>query len=553
VTGQYYAVDSDTLRLEKIVYPNETLPFDVGILPTALTHFDETYMTFHSILFDKDNIQQKEIEEQPEFFPDLNLDQVIDAITARKKDYDLKPFFYNHLRDAETIYYRHEVMRDLEDRKLMTHINTFAEKMIVVRRYLGMVEKLDFHHHKQGWFLEAALLYCGATVNFAQELDKTNVKSRGFLAFRKYMAGYVQSHAFQTLQKEAQKVKSGLSNVKYSVIIQEGGRFSVRKFEGETDYSVEVEQTFEKFKQGAANNYLSDIYKGSGMNHIEAKILEFVALLYPKPFAALDQFCVNHSQFVDETIRVFDREVQFYVAYLEFIADIKHKGLTFCYPQVGVNREVYDYDGFDLALAHALIYTEKPVIANDFTLKDPERIIVVSGPNQGGKTTFARTFGQLHYLASLGCPVPGREARLVLFDQIYAHFERQEDIRNLRGKLEDDVTRIHEILVHATTDSILIMNEIFASTTLQDAVFLSKEIMTKVMGLDALCVWVTFIDELSTLSEKTISMVSTVVPENPAMRTFKIIRKPADGLAYALSLAEKHRLTYSQIKERIPS
>lgn len=506
-------------------------------------------MIFHSILFDKENIQ-KEVAEQPEFFPDLNLDQVIDAITARKQEYNLKPFFYNHLRDAEIIYYRHEVMRDLEDRKLMTHIKAFAEKMVIVRRYLGMVEKLDFHHHKQGWILESVLVYCEAVNHLLHDLEQVEVRSRGFSAFREYVNTYVHSHAFQALQKEAQKVKGGLSNVKYSVIIQEG-RFSVRKCEGETDYSVEVEQTFEKFKQGAANNYLSDPYKGSGMNHIEAKILEFVALLYPKPFAALDQFCANHSQFIDDTIRIFDREIQFYIAYLDFIADVKFKGLNFCYPQVGASREVYDYDGFDLALAHALTLTEKAVVCNDFYLKDPERIIVVSGPNQGGKTTFARMFGQLHYLASLGCPVPGREARLFLFDQIFAHFERQEDIRNLRGKLEDDVARIHDILVRATTDSILIMNEIFASTTLQDAVYLSKEIMAKIMELDVLCVWVTFIDELSSLSEKTVSMVSTVVPDNPAMRTFKIIRKPADGLAYALSLAEKHRLTYRQIKERI--
>jgi len=507
-------------------------------------------MTYYSILSYK-NVVREEKAELPTCFADLNLNQVINAITSKKEEYYLKPFFYAPLRDIETIRYRHEVMRDMEGEMLMAHIRAFAEKMVLVRRYLALVEKLDFNYHKKGWFLEAALVYCDAVTDLARDLSLAEIKSRGFLAFREYVLSYVRSRGFESLAAEARKVKAGLSSVKYSVVIQLG-KFSVKKFEGETDYSVEVETTFEKFKQGAVKDYRLDLYKGSGMNHIEAQILDFVARLYPEQFAALDHFYGGHSQFVDETIRIFDREIQFYVAYLEHIADFKRQGLVFCYPQVSVaSRDVYDHDGFDLALAYTLLNTEKPVICNDFYLKVPERIIVVTGPNQGGKTTFARTFGQLHYLASLGCPVPGSEAQLFLFDQIFTHFEKEEDIRNLRGKLQDDLVRIHGILARATPDSILIMNEIFASTTLKDAIFLSKEIMARVMELNLLCVWVTFIDELAALSEKTISMVSTVLPENPALRTFKIVRKPADGLAYALSLAEKHRLTYAQIKERI--
>ncbi len=511
---------------------------------------DSCQSSFHSILYDRGGTGEETIQ-QPVFFTDLNLDQVVNAVTKQKQEYDLKPFFYTPLHDVDTIYYRQQVMRDMEEATLRVRIKDFTEAMIMVRRSMELTEKLFSDPHKQGRFLEAALSYCAAVIKLARTLELADPKSQGLSSLHDYVKKYISSNRFESLRTEAQAVKDGLKSVRYCVLIR-SGKFSVRRYEQESDYSKEVEETFAKFKQGAAKDYMSLLDDDRSMNHIEIKILEFVVRLYPEQFTALEQFCDRYRSFTDETLLRFYREVQFYIAYLEFITEIKDKNFIFCYPQVKTNKdELFVRNGFDLALARSRLYTEFPVICNDFSLQGQERIIVVNGPNQGGKTTFARMFGQLHYLAVLGCPVPGRKAQLFLFDQIFTHFEREEDIRSLRGKLQDDLVRIHDILTHATPESLLIVNEIFASTTLQDAIFLSRKVMTGMIELDLPAVWVTFIDELSSLSEKTVSMVSTVVRENPVERTFKIIRKPPDGLAYALSIAQKYRLTYEQIKQRI--
>ncbi|MBN1366033.1 MAG: hypothetical protein JW976_14595 [Syntrophaceae bacterium] len=511
-------------------------------------------MTFKSILFDcLENDLTKETTAEPDFFVDLNLDQIINAITSGKQEYNLKPFFYKSLNNADTIKYRQEIACDIENETLFGNIKSFAQKMSKVRLYHASTDKLQYKYHKEGWFLEAVENYCEAVSCLEHDLSEINLKSRGLLDFRKYLTNYVNSVGFTTLLAGTKKIRADLSSIKYSVLIKDLC-VKVSKYEYEIDYSPEVEKTFERFKQGAITDYRVKFSKGSGMNHVEEQILNLVSKLYPEIFLSLDNYCVKNSNYLDETIVVFDREIQFYVAYLEYIEILKRSGLKFCYPQISnQSKEVYDYEGFDLALAQKLIAENSSVICNDFYLKDNERIFVISGPNQGGKTTFARTFGQLHYLAGLGCPVPGREARLFLFDRLFTHFEKEENIKNLRGKLKDDLFRIYSILEQATSDSIIIMNEIFTSTTLKDAVFLGKMIMEKIINLDSLGVCVTFIDEWSSLSEKTVSMVSTVVPENPVLRTYKIVRKPADGLSYALSIAEKHRLTYNCIKERIKS
>jgi len=509
-------------------------------------------MGFTSILWDK-GAPESLPTEPPDIFSDLNLTYVVDAITTPKKAYGLEPLFWAPLDDVETIFYRQEIFQDLENSDLYNDINNFAAKMATVRRYLSLAEESEFNYHRKGLLLEAALVYCSAVEDLLVSLNRVGLRSRGFRAFRDFLSFYTASTPFRDLAAGARKTKAQLEDIQYCVMVA-GNRVKVKRYEGEADYSREIESLFAKFEQdgGEQESFSLIVPRRTGMSHVEAQILDFVAKLYPRAFASLDHFCSTHIPFLDMTVATFDREIQFYLAYLDFISALRLNGLPFCYPEVSItSKEEYVRDSFDIALAHNLTQKGRPVVLNSYDLHGPERIIVVTGPNQGGKTTFARMFGQLHYLASLGLPVPGREARLFLPDKIFTQFGKRETIETLRGKLEDDLVHIRNALQLASSRSLFILNEVFASTTLQDATFLSREIMARISDLDALAVWVTFIDELSSFNEKTVSMVATVDPQDPAVRTFKIVRRPSDGLAYALSLARKWGLTYEKLKERI--
>ncbi|MBS4726886.1 DNA mismatch repair protein MutS [Mycobacterium sp. SM1] len=487
----------------------------------------------------------------PDSLADLCLDQIIGEVTFAHADDGLEQFFYTPLHDVSAVEYRQEVFRDLEQRERREPIENFVDAMRTVRLRLHHAERVWHPLQKQGWLLHAADSYCGAMKALRDDLDHVEVTSRGLRGFADYVAGYVDSETFQRLSAETQAVAAELRKVRYTVHIQ-GLRVHVEKFTGQADYSSAITATFERFATEASTDYRVPLKDFPDMDHVEEQILECVAKLHPESFARLERFCGRNRNFVDDTVERFEREIQFYLSYLHFMSRFATAGLTFSYPHLTTEPGVMRAnDAFDVALAIKAVKDNKPVVRNDFRLSGPQRIFVITGPNQGGKTTFARAIGQCAYLAALGCPVPASHAELSLPDQIYTHFERRESLSTLRGKLDDELVRVRDILARATTASIIIMNESFSSTTLEDALLISTEVLQRVIKLGCVAVYVTFLDELAGLDPVCVSMVGEVAPDDPTRRTFAFTRRPADGLAYAAALAHKYGLDHDTLRRRI--
>jgi DNA mismatch repair ATPase MutS len=287
------------------------------------------------------------------------------------------------------------------------------------------------------------------------------------------------------------------------------------------------------------------------MCSLENKILDLVVEMHPEAFQKLHAYSIRHTRFLREEIVRFDREIQFYVSYMEYIGTMRKKGFEFAYPSLSRAKRLDVTGGYDMALAYKNSGAGAGIIPNDFFLDGEERTFVLTGPNQGGKTTFARAFGQILFLASLGCPVPCKKAELFLPDMIFTHFPAEEAAGSNAGRLQEELTRLKPILEQVTENSIVILNELFSTTTSFDAFSMGRTVLDHFAALDCICLYVTHIHELARIGEKTVSLTAAVQSEEADLRTYKILRRPADGRSYANSIVKKYKLTYNEIKERI--
>jgi dsDNA-specific endonuclease/ATPase MutS2 len=280
------------------------------------------------------------------------------------------------------------------------------------------------------------------------------------------------------------------------------------------------------------------------LSTLEVLIMKVLAQKHPKAFREVHEAAQKAQTLPEPFIERFIKEIRFYFLYMDMMDKLRGKGFSFAYPEITGDGGIEIRDAYDLALA---IGTDA-VVSNDFVLSDEERGVIITGANQGGKTTYARSIGQIAVLAALGLPVPCGSGRLPLYSAVFSQFTQAEDAAVDNGKLKEELLRLKPILHGAGKNSLVILNELFSSATAQDALDMAELAVRELMDSGSHVVFVTHIDGLRI--QHAVSMVAQVQKAS-GQRLYRIIRAEADGRAHAYEIAQRHHMTFSQIKERI--
>ncbi|MEJ2746957.1 MAG: hypothetical protein P8183_03430 [Anaerolineae bacterium] len=266
-------------------------------------------------------------------------------------------------------------------------------------------------------------------------------------------------------------------------------------------------------------------------------------------------------------------EIIFYVYAAGLAQKLTAWNLPTCTPEIApLEERVCEVkDGYNLHLALHLA-RQKPdgdlteqVVVNDVILGENGRIVILTGPNRGGKTTYLQAVGQAQVLAQAGLFVPGRQARISPVDDIFSHFPVEERLEPGTGRFGDEASRIRAIFNRVTRHSLVLLNEPLSTTNASESLYLARDLVRILRRIGLRAIYTTHLHDLAAsapkLNEapgdsKVVSMVASSLTEDGEEELeengryrYKITVGPPAGRSYAERIAARYGIGREQLIE----
>lgn len=275
-----------------------------------------------------------------------------------------------------------------------------------------------------------------------------------------------------------------------------------------------------------------------------------------------DYKCISFNE-----LRGVDEQLNFYDNAAKQVELAKAKGLKMCRPVLLPEEDrAADIKGlFDLcffrkaAAADSNKTGDSLVVVNDIEMNDNARFYLLSGANNGGKTTFTRAVGTCHILVQLGLYAPAAECRMSPVDFIYTHFPKEEEVGINSSRFTTEIKELKTISDTITDRCLLLMNESIQSTTPAECMEIAAEIVRIFTIIGARGLFATHLTGLAKMTDefnsdpdnrsKTDSLV-VCVDESTGERIYRIKRGLPGESSYASVIFQKYGISADEIRRR---
>lgn len=217
---------------------------------------------------------------------------------------------------------------------------------------------------------------------------------------------------------------------------------------------------------------------------------------------------------------------------------------NFIRPKFNFERRINIIEGRHPVIEKVL--KEKFYVANDVNLDSNTDVLLITGPNMGGKSTYMRELAIIVVMAQMGCFVPAKEADLMVFDQIFTRIGASDDLVSGQSTFMMEMNETNHALRHATENSLLIFDEIGRGTATFDGMALAQAIIEYITArIHAKTMFSTHYHELTELDKEIPSLknVHVCVKENDDEITFLYkIKEGTMNKSYGINVARLAKL-----------
>lgn len=259
-------------------------------------------------------------------------------------------------------------------------------------------------------------------------------------------------------------------------------------------------------------------------------------------------------------------QLDFYLGAIEMIDLCESAGFKMCRPEITDGpteiKGLFDPIYFREARSHNMRAKEKdkkPVVLNDISFGEDADFYLLTGANNGGKTTFVRAVGICFAMAQAGLYVPAESCRIRPADYIYTHFPKEEQTGINTSRFTSEIKQFKKISETVTPDSLLFMNESIQSTTPTECVDIAYEMLRIFTKIGVRGIFATHLPELadripelnaSGAPSKVESLI-VLTDEQTGERKYKVVRGSPSHNSYARSILGEFGISYEEIAARL--